>query len=255
MLRSVPGVGNAADALLGPVRVEKVHEPAAYSVEAHQDAEPAADTASCTGLSQLSADCTAVNASPTSFAELEPHDISSLEAEESLHLFRSEKLKYFPFVHIPQSVTAAQLRAESPFLWQSIMASSSKSASRQQALGRQLQNMITEQAFGQHQRSLDILLGTLGFLGWMTYYLGAQPFMTMYSHAAVAIVQDLGIDRPAPKLNEPHPMACVRKMDFIIKLSRSPFQTMEEKRAVLGLLLNHQCVSFWDLAAVYNSQC
>lgn len=54
--------------------------------------------------------------------------------------------------------------------------------------------------------------------------------MTMYTHVAVTIVQDLGIDRPVSKPNETHPMACVRKYDFV---SRSPIQTMKERWAVL----------------------
>ena len=164
-------------------------------------------------------------------------DVSPFEAEECLELFRSQKLKYFQFVHIPSTVTAAQLREERPFLWLSILAATVKSASRQQAFGIMLRNMIAEKVVAQHQRSFDILLGLLGFIGWMTYHLGPHPFMTMYSHLAVAMVQDLGIDKAPPRPCDAHPMACVKTHGFIVKVQPSPVRTMEERRAVLACYL------------------
>ena len=181
-------------------------------------------------------DHAAAYASPMSIAS--PYDdVSPQEAEECLELFRSHKLKYFQFVHIPITVTAAQLREERPFLWLSILAATVKSATKQQSFGVLLRNMIAERVVAQHQRSFDILLGLLGFLGWATYHFGPHPFMTMYCHLTTAIAQDLAIDKSPPRPSDIHPMACVTRYGFVVKNPPSLVRTMEERRAVLACYL------------------
>lgn len=208
--------------------------------------------------------------------------LSNREAEDALNRFRLRKVKYFPFVHIPDSrVSAYRLRQTQPLLWLSIMACATHSAELQDRLCLRLRQEIAQQAIVQHQRSLDLLLGIVGFLGWGMYYLKRDPFMVMYCHIATAIVQDLGLDKdpPAPKTqpqqqptphtsassgpatdpsasasNTPgssavtpveHPLSCVRTHGFAIKLLESPVRTMEERRAVLGTYLITVLVSLF----------
>ncbi|CAK7235272.1 hypothetical protein SBRCBS47491_009236 [Sporothrix bragantina] len=169
--------------------------------------------------------------------------LTALEAEESLERFRTRKLKYFPFVHIPPMLSAARLQQTRPLLWLSIMACSARSAELQTRLCMRLRQQIAEQAIVNHQRSIDLLLGVVGFLGWGMYYLKRDPFMLMYCHMATAIVQDLGIDRDPPvpprqpSTTETHPLSCIRTHGFAIKLLESPVRTNEERRAVLGAYL------------------
>lgn len=188
------------------------------------------------GPSAAFIDHAAAYASPVSVTSVYD-DVSAQEAEECLELFRSHKLKWFQFVHIPASATAAQLREERPFLWLSILAATVKSATKQHAFGVLFRNMIAERVVAQHQRSFDILLGLLGFLGWATYHFGPHPFMTMYSHLTIAIVQDLSIDKPPPRPSDIHPMACVTRYGFVVKVPPSLVRTMEERRAVLACYL------------------
>ncbi|CAK7206681.1 hypothetical protein SEUCBS139899_009485 [Sporothrix eucalyptigena] len=169
--------------------------------------------------------------------------LTALEAEESLQRFCTRKLKYFPFVHIPPMLSAARLQQTRPLLWLSIMACSARSAELQTRLSLRLRQQIAEQAIVHHQRSIDLLLGVVGFLGWGMYYLKRDPFMLMYCHMATALVQDLGIDRDPPtpprqlSTVETHPLSCVRIHGFAIKLLESPVRTNEERRAVLGAYL------------------
>ncbi|CAK7229003.1 hypothetical protein SCUCBS95973_007070 [Sporothrix curviconia] len=169
--------------------------------------------------------------------------LTALEAEEALQRFCTRKLKYFPFVHIPPMLSAARLQQTRPLLWLSIMACSARSAELQTRLCLRLRQQIAEQAVVNHQRSIDLLLGVVGFLGWGMYYLKRDPFMLMYCHMATAIVQDLGIDREPPvpprqlSAADTHPLSSVRTHGFAIKLLQSPVRTNEERRAVLGAYL------------------
>ncbi|KAM7187488.1 hypothetical protein V8F33_011228 [Rhypophila sp. PSN 637] len=173
------------------------------------------------------------------------YGISEREAEECLHIFRTQKLPYLHFVYIPESTTAAELRREKPFLWLSIMVICVKRASTQQLLGEKLRALIAQKVIVEHQRSLDILQGLVGFLGWSTYHLRliGKPFMTMYSHLLAALVQDLYFDKTPIKTNDtPHPMACMRVHGFIAKTLPTAVRTTEESRAVLASWIVSACV-------------
>ncbi|KAM7185864.1 hypothetical protein V8F20_011635 [Naviculisporaceae sp. PSN 640] len=172
------------------------------------------------------------------------YGVSAAEAEECLQTFR-QKLPYLHFVHIPESTTAAQLRQEKPILWLTIMVACVKVVSRQQLLGEKFRALIAQKAVVEHQRSLDLLQGLVGFLGWSTYHLRliGKPFMTMYSHLLAAIIQDLYYDRPPPKTTDgPHPMACMRLHGFIAKALPNSVRTTEESRAVLASWVVSACV-------------
>jgi hypothetical protein len=99
-----------------------------------------------------------------------PHDPdgepSPVEVEEYLTNFRTYKLKYFPFIYIPSTTRAQQLRQERPFLWLCIMAVGSKSKSQQQVLGSKIRQKIAQELVVQSERNVDLLLGILAFIGW-----------------------------------------------------------------------------------------
>jgi hypothetical protein len=94
------------------------------------------------------------------------HEPVPLEAEEYLNVFRSQQLKYFPFVHIPYETSADQLQQKHPFLWLCIMSISSKSVLQQQALSRQIKNTVAQRLLHESECSIDLLLGLLAFIGW-----------------------------------------------------------------------------------------
>ena len=70
---------------------------------------------------------------------------SPVEAELYLTTFHTYKAKYFPFVYIPSTTTAQQLRQERPFLWLCIMMIASRSTSQQQVLGSQIQHVVAHE--------------------------------------------------------------------------------------------------------------
>ena len=91
---------------------------------------------------------------------------SPWKAEELLNFFRADMLKYMPFMIIPSSQTAFELRRESPFLWLCIMGITSKSSSQQAALSRAVRSNLGRLMLVDGERSLDLLYGTITCIAW-----------------------------------------------------------------------------------------
>lgn len=91
---------------------------------------------------------------------------SSDEAEECLNIFRTHMMTYFPFIIIPGSSTAHELRHDRPFLWTCIMSISSKSSLQQVALGKEVRITMGREILVEGKNNLDLLLGILTFIAW-----------------------------------------------------------------------------------------
>lgn len=158
---------------------------------------------------------------------------SLAEAEMCLTAFRVYKAKYFPFVHIPSSITAQQLRSERPFLWLSIMAITSTSVARQQELGNKLRTALAQEMLHTSGQSIDLLLGILAYIGWINYQKQSKASISVFTQLAVSLVYDLGLNKPIPK--DLQLSLCIGSHKPPKALSVQ--QTMEERRAVLGCFL------------------
>jgi hypothetical protein len=93
-------------------------------------------------------------------------ELSSAKAEEYLLNFQTYKSKYAPFIHIPPTTSAQQLRQERPFLWLCIMAVSSKSTAEHQVLGCKIHETVAQEMIVRFERNIDLLLGLLIFINW-----------------------------------------------------------------------------------------
>jgi hypothetical protein len=94
------------------------------------------------------------------------HEPTSTDADYYLKLFRTQHLKYFPFVHIPPETTAEQLQQQSPFLWLCIMSIFTQGIVQQQALNKQIKSVVAQRLLHDSESSMDLLLGLLAFIGW-----------------------------------------------------------------------------------------
>jgi hypothetical protein len=175
-------------------------------------------------------------------------DPSPVEAEEYLIDFHIYKLKHFPFIAIPSNTRGQQLRQERPFLWLCIMAVGSKSTAQQQLLSNKIRETIVQKMAVQSERSVDLLLGILTFIGWYGimnveieesdtnnsarghYQACTKPFLALFSQLAMALIFDLGLNKPVFK--DIPALPCVKE-----QTKRSTPRTMEERRAVLGCFL------------------
>lgn len=65
------------------------------------------------------------------FEDVSVHHVPELLADEQLTTFRRAFLPIFPFIHMPSTMKASQLRYEKPFLWLNIMAVATTTISQQ----------------------------------------------------------------------------------------------------------------------------
>ena len=109
---------------------------------------------------------------------------SPVEAEQYLTTFHNHKSKYFPFVYIPPTTTAQQLRQERPFLWLCIMTIASRSTSQQQVLGSKIRHMLAQEMLLKSGQNIDLLLGLLAYTAW--YGILSHKFESSYTESSLS---------------------------------------------------------------------
>ncbi|RHZ61461.1 transcription factor domain-containing protein [Aspergillus thermomutatus] len=159
------------------------------------------------------------------------------EAEETLKSFRSGPLEYLPFVHIPDRVSAAELKTESSFLWHCICAVQCKQTAGQTALSLSIRERVAQALLVDCQKNLDLLQGLLVYLGWITFHCQPQKYsLCTYIQLAISIVFDLGLHKTP--LDDSRPAHCNGSGPIHnLKFPALPTRTMNERRAVLSCFL------------------
>ncbi|KAJ5157257.1 uncharacterized protein N7482_008357 [Penicillium canariense] len=153
-------------------------------------------------------------------------------AEQTLSYFRTENMKYLPFVHIPSHMTSQQLRQEKPFLWLCIMAVLMPGSIQRESVFTKITGTIHQKLLVDSSPSMDMLLGIMTFISWTTY--ARRPFLNFYAHVVMGLVCDLGINKPVP--TEYSTMQAF-KSAVGVKQHIPTTRTMEERRAALGCFL------------------
>jgi hypothetical protein len=93
-------------------------------------------------------------------------ELSIQDAELNLDKFRTDFIKHLPFVIIPHSMTAQQLRQERPILWLCIMALATNQATQQIKFSRELRTTFGQEALVEGRKSMDLLLAILVYATW-----------------------------------------------------------------------------------------
>lgn len=93
-------------------------------------------------------------------------ELSLDDSELYLNIFRRDYAEHLPFIVIPPSITAYQLRPERPILWACIMAVASNKSTQQVKLSEEVRTIIGREAYVKGTRNLDLLLGVLVFASW-----------------------------------------------------------------------------------------
>lgn len=123
------------------------------------DAEPST-------LLSAEADKATPSPQPTPASASSQGPAASVEAELSLDAFRSRFIRFFPFVHIPVSMTAQNLQRDRPLTLLAIRCVTAKTFAKQHELGDELRDLIANKAVVHYEISMDILLALLTFSGW-----------------------------------------------------------------------------------------
>lgn len=92
--------------------------------------------------------------------------VSVSEAEDSVADFREHYAQWFPAIYIPPNMSAEQLRHDRPFLWLNIVLAASHSTAKHQHLGDIVRGELAQAMVIDSEKSLDLLLGLLVFMGW-----------------------------------------------------------------------------------------
>jgi len=92
--------------------------------------------------------------------------LSAHEAEMFLNIFKNEMSLSFPFIRVEDSVTAADLRRDRPFLFLYVMAVTTSNTYQKNALGKLITQSLASRMYVNTERNLDLLLGILTYVAW-----------------------------------------------------------------------------------------
>jgi hypothetical protein len=104
-----------------------------------------------------------LNLLPALHPSLEP---SPEDAESCLNRFRIDFVKHLPFLVIPPSITALQLRQSNPLLWLAIMTVATLDSPRQTSMSKEVRMILVREVFVEGTRNIDLLLAILVYTCW-----------------------------------------------------------------------------------------
>ncbi|KAI1342277.1 hypothetical protein F5Y15DRAFT_336464 [Xylariaceae sp. FL0016] len=188
-------------------------------------AESTSPRAACGGGSSTAA------SSPVTASEIP--SLSTVQAEETLALFREQYLRIFPFMHITPETSAATLQRERPYLWLNIRTLLAKSPLQQSALSLRCREILATKVFVDLERNMDLVLGLLVYAGWTMNHFCGKPLVVAAMNMGITLVGDLRLDRPI----QDHPSKesnCFRNYTYP-KCATGAVRTHEERRAVLAM--------------------
>ncbi|KAK0616755.1 hypothetical protein B0T14DRAFT_568333 [Immersiella caudata] len=167
--------------------------------------------------------------------DLAPRDIptcgyqpTDLEAEECLKSFRESMLIFFPFIYLPSSLTARQLRDSQPFLWFNIMTITCRRADDQYLMSDAVWKFVAQKMIIEHGKSLDLLWGLMTLMAWTHYHRKEKPYFSVLVSLVKSLVFDFCLNKPP---REAALSICLRNKTEPLP---SKEKTMDERRAVLA---------------------
>lgn len=91
---------------------------------------------------------------------------TSEEADALLEGFRNEMSSYFPFISVPESISADEYRRQRPFTYLAIITVTRMKYPQQKELGDIFLKQMAERVFVSGERSIDLLFGVLTMAAW-----------------------------------------------------------------------------------------
>ncbi|KAF2257907.1 hypothetical protein CC78DRAFT_425554, partial [Lojkania enalia] len=164
------------------------------------------------------------------------YNIQDATAEAQLHIFRQFFIPVFPFVYIPAKTSASTLRLQKPFLWLVIMSLTTKSTAQQLAMGESIRTTMADSVARGSEKSLDVLLGIICYLGWFHYHKKDDFFLSMWTQIAISMTFSLGLHKSAPEPREENDEGQFSSalIGYPPQKHVSAFRTIEERRTVLA---------------------
>ncbi|KAF5874200.1 putative zn 2cys6 transcription factor protein [Botrytis fragariae] len=159
--------------------------------------------------------------------------LSPIEEENALYYFRTNSIRYLPFIVISPDTNVHKFKKENPFWWLAIVMATAKSTSRQIALGMHIRQLLGQKLLISGERNLDLLWGLLTYIAWSQCHYQQRPVWSSMIQLAMGIAFDLGLNK-APQKEAPHLL-----LNFDARGCPKPFistvGSQQEKRALLCL--------------------
>ncbi|KAE9380143.1 hypothetical protein N431DRAFT_459105 [Stipitochalara longipes BDJ] len=121
------------------------------------------------------------------------------DSRRLLNVYREQFAPHFPFIHIPDGISAEELRGQKPWLYRAVlMVAAQEERLRQQELGKQIVSDIASAMLLRGEKSLDMLQSLCVCNLWAYYFTSITPVSqsTAMFQLALALVFDLGLNRP-----------------------------------------------------------
>ncbi|KAK1570135.1 uncharacterized protein LY79DRAFT_527453 [Colletotrichum navitas] len=148
--------------------------------------------------------------------------------ENLLKVYRTVMAPQFPFVLVPEGVSAATLGATRPFLMAAIrMVSSFRSMKSMRGQTYRLLNYIADYMVLRAERSFDLLLGLVVIVAWFHHHCIAHAQLHQLVSLAACLVGELGL-KNKPCLPE-------RTRLLVLRPWEMRERTNEERRALLAV--------------------
>ncbi|KZL88336.1 c6 transcription factor [Colletotrichum incanum] len=148
--------------------------------------------------------------------------------ENLLKIYRTEMAPRFPFVLVPEGVSAATLGATRPFLMAAIrMVSSFRSMKSMRGQMYRLLNHIADYMLLRAERSFDLLLGLIVIIAWFHHHCITHAQLDQLMSLAACLVGELGLKRN-PGLPERTRLLVMRPWEMRER-------TNEERRVLLAV--------------------
>ncbi|KAH9810748.1 hypothetical protein Tdes44962_MAKER05979 [Teratosphaeria destructans] len=154
------------------------------------------------------------------------------EAELLLARWRRLMAPMFPFVVVPEGVTARQLKNSKPLLLHTIVTVAYfHDLTKQQVMVKQLTRNVSERILINNEKNLGILQSLLVFVSWYHPHIFWGQQVTNLLHLAMSMILELGFDH-APGSCSDFKGATAKAMAGPNSVHRVP--TLEEHRVLLG---------------------
>jgi hypothetical protein len=170
-------------------------------------------------------------------ARIATDELDPYEATSCLELFRTVYIPFMPFISLPVSTGWVELKQNRPLLWLCIVTVTSKITAQAQRLGVRAKEIISKRIFVDGERDLETLLGILVLMTWSIYPVRGKAYLWLLVHAAVALTDDLGLERPRENL-ESRPCFAMLSYNIVAPVARDLNRTLEESRAFLACYLS-----------------
>jgi hypothetical protein len=164
---------------------------------------------------------------------------SAEEAEALLCIFSDQMLPLLPLLHFSPEVTARDLRSSHPFLVQAVLAVTTPTLARKQALGDRFKQNIAQAMIGQSHSTLDMLLGLLVYTAWsFDHFLSQSRSLLRYIQMAISIVFELKLNQArAEQPSEAILFPTAARPNHANSDQSTPLGTLQVERAVLACWL------------------